>query len=204
MVEKVWSIPYVFVAFFLSLKQPFIADRSSKLSWRPECIFENPYLWQSGFSRVYSNSYCSCSFESEIIKVGQSSDKIISNNILNFQESTTILKTHTKKIWKLIVCTPYIYILNACTKKVWILLNVPHTHTHTHTLIYIYIYIHIIYIYIWALLLRVHIWNSSFLRNNLLRVQCTCCIYIYIYIYIASFCLKINFEQKSRIIFRQT
>ena len=31
-----------------------------------------------------------------------------SNNIVNFQESTTILKAHTKKVWKLIVCTSYL------------------------------------------------------------------------------------------------
>ena len=45
---------------------------------------------------------CSCSFEPEIIKIGQSSHKMYSNNILNFQEST---------------------ILNACTKKSGNLLN---------------------------------------------------------------------------------
>ena len=45
-----------------------------------------------------------------------------SNNIVNFQESTTIL--------------------NTCTKKSGNLLNAPHTHTHTHTHIYIYIYIY--------------------------------------------------------------
>ena len=32
-----------------------------------------------------------------------------SNNIVNFQESTTILNAHTKKVWKLIVCTSYHY-----------------------------------------------------------------------------------------------
>ena len=104
--KAVWSIPYVSVAaFFPSLKQNFIAYRSSKVSSRPDCIFELHQLWQSGFSRVYSNSYCSCWFEPEIIRIGQSSHKMYSNNILNFQESTTILNTHTKKVWKLIVCT---------------------------------------------------------------------------------------------------
>ena len=73
--------------FFPSLKQNFIAYRYSS---RPDCIFEIHLLRQSGFSRVYSNCYCSCSFEPEIIKIGQSSHKIHSNNILNFQESTTI------------------------------------------------------------------------------------------------------------------
>ena len=39
-------------------------------SWRPDCIFEIPQLWQSGVCRVYSNCCCSCSFEAEIIKIG--------------------------------------------------------------------------------------------------------------------------------------
>ena len=72
--KTVWSIPYVSVAFFPSLKQNFIGYRSSKV---PDCIFEIHQLWQPGFSRVYSNSYCSCSFEFEIIKIGQSSNKRI-------------------------------------------------------------------------------------------------------------------------------
>ena len=49
---------------------------------RPDCIFETHQLWQSGFSRVYSNCCCSCWFEPEIIKIGQSSLKIYSNYIL--------------------------------------------------------------------------------------------------------------------------
>ena len=83
--------------FFPSLKQNFIAYRSSQVSSRPGCIFEIDQLWQSGFSRVYSNSYCSCSFKPEILKIGQSSHKRYSNNILNFQESTAILNVCTKK-----------------------------------------------------------------------------------------------------------
>ena len=31
------------------------------------------------------------------------------NNIVNFQEYTTILNAHTKKVWYLIECTTYIY-----------------------------------------------------------------------------------------------
>ena len=106
---------------FPSLKQDFIAYRSSKVSSCPDWIFEIHQLWQSGFSRVYSNCCCSFSFEPEIIKIGRSSHKMYSNNIVNFQVSMTIL--------------------NACTKKSGNLLNVPHTHTHTHTYIYVYIYI---------------------------------------------------------------
>ena len=91
------SIPYVSVAFFPSLKHNFIAYRSSKVSSHPDCIFEIHQLWQSGFSRVYSNCCCSCSFEPEILKIGQSSHKIRNNNIVNFQESMTILNAYTKK-----------------------------------------------------------------------------------------------------------
>ena len=79
-----------------SLKQNFIAYRSSKVSSRPDYIFEIHKLWQSGFSRVYSNCCCSCSFEPEIIIIGQSSHKMYSNNIVNFQESTTILPVQKK------------------------------------------------------------------------------------------------------------
>ena len=76
--KAVWSIPYVSVAFFPSLKQIFIAYHSSKVSgW----IFEIPQLWQSGFSRMYSNCCCSCWFEPGFIKIGQSSHKLYSNNI---------------------------------------------------------------------------------------------------------------------------
>ena len=93
--KAVWSIPCVsVVAFFSSLKLNFIAYRSSKVSWRPDCIFEIHQLWQSGFRRVYSNCCCSCWLEHEIIKIGQSSHKMYSNNLLNFLESTTIVALH--------------------------------------------------------------------------------------------------------------
>ena len=87
-----------FCSILPSLKQNSIAYRSSKVSIRPDCIFEIHQLWQSGFSRVYSNSCCSCSFESEIIKIGQSSHKMYSNNILNFHESMTILNACPKNL----------------------------------------------------------------------------------------------------------
>ena len=92
--KAVWSIPYISVVFFPSLKHNFIAYRSSKVS---DCIFEIHQLWQSGFSRVYSNCCCSCSFEAEIINIGQSSHKMYNNNIVNFQESATISNAYTKK-----------------------------------------------------------------------------------------------------------
>ena len=93
-------------AFFPSWKQNFIAYRSSNESSRPDCIFEIHQL----------NSCCSCSFEPEIIKIGQSSHQMYNNNILNFQVSTTIL--------------------NACTKRTG-------TYSMHHVYIYIYIYINI-------------------------------------------------------------
>ena len=45
---------------------------------------------------VYSNCCCICSFEPEIIKIGQSSHQMYSNNIVNFQVSMTILNACTK------------------------------------------------------------------------------------------------------------
>ena len=95
--KAVWSIPYVSGEFFPSLKHNFIAYCSSKVSSHPDCIFEIHQLWQSGFSRVYSNYCCTYWFQSEIIKIDQSSHKMYSNNIVNFQESTPILNACRKK-----------------------------------------------------------------------------------------------------------
>ena len=95
-----------FCGIFSNFKTKFY----SKVSSNPDCIFEIHQLWQSGFSRVYSNSCCSCSFEPEIIKIGPSSHNMYSNKILNVQESTTILNTY-KKIWKLIECPTYLLTL---------------------------------------------------------------------------------------------
>ena len=109
--KAVWSVPYVSVAFFQSLKQKSIAYRSSNVSSRQNCIYEIHQLWQSGFSRVYSSSFRSCSFEAEILKIGQSSHKMYSNNILNFREFSTILNAYTKKkVRNLIEFTTHIYI----------------------------------------------------------------------------------------------
>ena len=73
--KALWNIPYVSVAFFSSLKDNFIAYCSSKVFSRPDCTFEIHQLWQSGFSRVYSNSCSISSYEPEIQKFGQSSYK---------------------------------------------------------------------------------------------------------------------------------
>ena len=98
-----------FCGSFSKFKKNFIAYRSSKVSSRPDCIFEIRQVWQSGFSRVYSNYCCSCSFKPGIIK------KLVSHLIrciaitLNFQESTSILNACTKKVWKPIEGTTYMY-----------------------------------------------------------------------------------------------
>ena len=115
-----------FCGLFPSLKQDFIAYRSSKVS---NCIFKLHQLWQSGFSRVYSSCCCSCWFEPEIIKIGQSSNKMYSNKILNFQESTTILNPCPKE----------------CLESYWIhhvtaILNWKATNYFIYIYIYIYIY----------------------------------------------------------------
>ena len=64
--KAVWNFPYISVAFFPGLKQNIIAYCSSKVS---DYIFEIHQLWQLGFSRLYSNCCCNCSFEPEIIKI---------------------------------------------------------------------------------------------------------------------------------------
>ena len=59
--------------------------------------------WGSAPDKTPADSY-----KPEIIKIGQSSHKMYSNNIVNFQESRTILNACTKKsenLWK----TPHMY-----------------------------------------------------------------------------------------------
>ena len=108
MLQKQSESFYTFLwHFFQVLKQIFIAYHYFKVSSRPGSIFEIHQLWQFGFSRVYSNSCCSCSFEPEIIGIGQSSHTMYSNNLVNFKESTAILNAHTKNVWKLIEGTTY-------------------------------------------------------------------------------------------------
>ena len=43
--KAIWSILYVSVAFFQVEKQNFIAYPYSKVSSRPDCIFEVHQLW---------------------------------------------------------------------------------------------------------------------------------------------------------------
>ena len=137
--KAVRSFPYVSVAFFPSLKQNFIAYRSSS---RPDCIFEIHQQWQSRFKKVYSNCYCSCSFEPKIIKIGLSSHKMYSNNMVNCSRLCDNSKC-LYKMYGILLNTPrgyiyiYIYIYSLS-------LSLTHTHTHTHIYIYIYIYIYIL------------------------------------------------------------
>ena len=110
------SIPYISVGF--CSKQNFIAYRTSKVSdWN----FEIHQLWQSGFSRVYSNSCCSCSFEHEIIKIGQSFHTMYSNNILYFQESTTILMAEQKSLETYWMHLVYIIIIRIYIRYIYLI-----------------------------------------------------------------------------------
>ena len=87
---------------FPKFKKKNIAYSSSKVS---NCVFEIHHLWQPGFIRVYSNSFCCYWFKPGIITICQSSHKMCSNDILNFEVSTTIINACTKKSLELIVCT---------------------------------------------------------------------------------------------------
>ena len=51
---------------------------------------------------MYSNSYCSYKFALKQEKIDQSSHKEYSNNILKYLEFTAIINACTKKVWKLI------------------------------------------------------------------------------------------------------
>ena len=48
-------------------QQNFISYCSSIVSSRPDCISEIHQLWQPGFSKVYSNWCCSCSFKPKMV-----------------------------------------------------------------------------------------------------------------------------------------
>ena len=84
---------------FPSLKHNFIAYHSSS---RPDCILK--------FTSCDNQALVGCIpiRAVEIIKIGQSSHKMYSNNIVNFQESTIILNACTRRVWKLIEGTTYV------------------------------------------------------------------------------------------------
>ena len=111
--KAVWSIPYISVAFFPSLKHNFIAYRSSKMSSRSDCICEIHQLRQSGFSRVYSNCCCSCWFKAEIIKICQSSHKMYSNNseFSSLQQFSMPVQKSLETYWRHHVLQSWVLIL---------------------------------------------------------------------------------------------
>ena len=104
--KTVWSIPYVSVAFFQVLTRIIlhIVLLKCQIAFSKFTSFDNQAL-----VRVYSNCFCSCSFEAELIKMCQSFHKMYSNKILNFYESTTILNAHTKKVVCTLSYAPRIY-----------------------------------------------------------------------------------------------
>ena len=93
------------MAFFPNFKQNFIAYRSSKVQI---AFLKFTSGDNQGLIGCIPIPTVSCSFEAEITKIGQSSHKMYSNNIVNFQESTTILNACTKKVWKIVEDTTYI------------------------------------------------------------------------------------------------
>ena len=111
--KAVWSIPYVYVDFFPSLNQNFIAYRSSKVS---DCIFEIHLLRQSGFSRGYSNSCNRVKTErlndifSEIKK-----EKYLRRSILLYGCTTSTLSKRLEKK----LDSNYTRVLRAILNKSW-------------------------------------------------------------------------------------
>ena len=107
MVEKLSEAFHTFLwHFFQVLNHFFLHIVLLKCPHAQIAFFKIYQLWQSGFSRVYSNCCCSCWFEPEIIKVVQSTHKMYSNNIVN---SKPILNACTKKSGNLLKA-PRIYV----------------------------------------------------------------------------------------------
>ena len=100
--------------FFPSLEQNFIAYRSSKVSSRPDCIFEIHLLWQSGFSRVYSNSCSSCWFEPEMVSY--------------------LTRCIAIRYWIFKSLRQFQMPVQKSLETYWIHHTHTHTHTHTHSL----------------------------------------------------------------------
>ena len=77
----------------------------------------------------------------------------------------------------------HIYIFNHLYLYIYIYIYNEHWYKSVYIQMYIYIYIYIYEFhaisfqtfFVWALLLIVHTWNSSPLRNNLIRLLCTFC-----------------------------
>ena len=88
----------IWLYMYTAMQQLYRVHQLQLVSPSPSCslvVFSS--LGRHRHCRVCSNSCCSCSFEAEIIKIGQSSHKMYSNNIENFQVSTTTLYACTKR-----------------------------------------------------------------------------------------------------------
>ena len=72
-------------------------------------LFSHIFVYTCGYTTVgcIPISVVAVHLTLKSYKIGQSSHRMYSNNILNFQESTTILSACTKKVWKLIEFTTY-------------------------------------------------------------------------------------------------
>ena len=106
---------------------------------------------------MYSSCCCSCSYEAKIIKIGQSSHKMYSNNTLNFQESMTILNTCTKKSGNLLN-DPYTLFNPICISEAML---PKHTHIHL-SILSLSLYIYIQYSLSLSLSIYIYIYNSVF------------------------------------------
>ena len=177
-----------FCAIFPSLKQNYIAYHSSKVSWRPDFIFEIHQLCQSGFNRVYSNCCSSYSFVFKIIKIGPSSHKMYSNNILNFQESTTILNACTRKSGNLLTA-PCIFLFLCLSIflflpfSIYLSIYFSNTHSTTHTYVHTHTHTHKIYV-------GIYFYFSLYFPLPIF--QCITHIYIYVYIVCLSVFLFVS------------
>ena len=92
--KAVRCIPYVSVAFFPSLKQNFIAYPYFKVS---DCILEITSCDNQALVGYFPIAAVAVHLNLKSEKIDQLSHKMVSNNILNFQESTTILNASIKK-----------------------------------------------------------------------------------------------------------
>ena len=91
---------------------------------------------------MYSNCCCRCSFELEIIKIGQSSHKMYSNNIVNSRVYDKF-KFLYKKVWKLIECTMCVCVCVCVCIYIYIYIYI-YTHKCTSICcVYVYMYVYL-------------------------------------------------------------
>ena len=95
--KAVWSIPYVSVIFFqvwniILLHIVLLKCPPVQIAFLKFTSYDNQAF--VGCIPIAAVAF----FEAEIIKICRSSHKMYSNNIVNFQESTTILNVYTKSL----------------------------------------------------------------------------------------------------------